>query len=76
MEEIINSTTKVAEVVETSKNLVHMMKKDTKGYQVNIEFPILFGVVNILEEKQTPRYALTEMMSMIIQIGSFDERGE
>jgi len=76
MEEILGSTTEVAEGVETSKALVRMIRKDGKGYRLDLKFPILFGVANILEGKQTPRDALTGLMNMPMRMESFDERGE
>jgi len=76
MEAILASTTEVAEGVETSKALLRMIQKDCKGYRLDLKFPIIFGVANILEGKQTPRDALTGLMNMPMRMESFDERGE
>ena len=75
MEDILASTTEVAEGVETSKALVKMIKSRCKGYRLDLKFPILFGVANILEGKQTPEQGLKGLMSMPMRLESFDERG-
>lgn len=74
MEEILASTTEVAEGVETSKALVKMIKSRCKGYRLDLKFPILFGVANILEGKQTPEEGLKGLMNMPMRMESFDER--
>lgn len=75
MEEILASTTEVAEGVETSKALVKMIKKKCKGYRLDLKFPILFGVADILEGRQTPEEGLKGLMSMPMRMENFDERG-
>ena len=74
MEEILASTTEVAEGVETSKALVKMIKARCKGYRLDLKYPILFGVANILEGKQTPEEGLKGLMNMPMRMESFDER--
>jgi len=76
MEDILASTTEVAEGVETSKALVRMIKKDFKGYRLDLKFPILFGVADILEGRATPEESLTRLMNMPMRMESFEERGE
>ena len=75
MEEILESTTEVAEGVETSKALVKMIKAKCRGYRLDLKFPILFGVADILEGRQTPEEGLKGLMSMPMRMESFDERG-
>lgn len=75
MEDILTSTTEVAEGVETSKALVKMIKKKCKGYRLDLKFPILFGVADILEGKQTPEEGLKGLMSMPMRMENFDEPG-
>lgn len=75
MEEILASTTEVAEGVETSKAVVKLIQSRCKGYRLDLKFPILFGVANILEGKQTPSEGLEGLMSMPMRMESFDERG-
>lgn len=74
MEEILDSTTEVAEGVETSKALVKMIKTRCKGYRLDLKYPILFGVADILEGKQTPEDGLKGLMNMPMRMESFDER--
>jgi len=58
MEEILASTTEVAEGVDTSIALVKMIKERCKGYRLDLKYPIIFGVANILLGLQTPREGL------------------
>lgn len=74
MEEILASTTEVAEGVDTAKALVKMIKARCKGYRLDLKFPIVFGVANILEGKQTPEEGLKGLMNMPMRMESFDER--
>lgn len=74
MEEILASTTEVAEGVDTAKALVKMIKTKCKGYRLDLKFPIVFGVANILEGKQTPEEGLKGLMNMPMRMESFDER--
>lgn len=73
MKEIIDSTTEVAEGVDTSIALVRFIKKNCKGYRLDLKYPILFGVANILEGKQTPLEGLKGLMNMPMRMESFDE---
>ena len=75
MDEILASTTEVAEGVETSKALVGLIKKKCKGYRLDLKFPILFGVADILEGRQTPEEGLKGLMSMPMRMENFDEPG-
>lgn len=74
VEEILASSTEVAEGYETSKALVKMIKSRCKGYRLDLKFPILFGVADILEGKQTPEDGLKGLMNMPMRMESFDER--
>ena len=74
MEEIRESTTEVAEGVDTSIALVNLIKEKCKGYRLDLKFPILFGVASILEGKQTPLQGLEALMSMPSQMENFDEQ--
>lgn len=73
MTEILTSTTEVAEGVDTSIALVKMIKKKCKGYRLDLKYPILFGVANILEGKQTPAEGLEGLMKMPMRMESFEE---
>lgn len=74
MEQILASTSEVAEGVETSKALVNLIKTKCRGYRLDLKYPILFGVASILEGKQTPLDGVKGLMSMPMQMENFDER--
>jgi glycerol-3-phosphate dehydrogenase len=74
VDEILASSTEVAEGYETSLALVAMIKSRCKGYRLDLKFPILFGVADILEGKQTPEDGLKGLMNMPMRMESFDER--
>jgi glycerol-3-phosphate dehydrogenase (NAD+) len=74
MDEILASTTEVAEGVETTKALVKMIKNQFKGYRLDLKFPIFFGVADILEGRKTPEDGLKGLMNMPMKMESFDEK--
>mmetsp|Transcript_5120 Transcript_5120/g.7205 ORF Transcript_5120/g.7205 Transcript_5120/m.7205 type:complete len:439 (+) Transcript_5120:308-1624(+) len=74
MEEILASTTEVAEGVATAIALVNLIKARFKGYRLDLKFPILFAVASILEGKTTPKDGLDGFMNMPMQMENFDER--
>ena len=74
MEEILASTTEVAEGVETSKALVNLIRTKCKGYRLDLKFPILFGIASILEGTLTPEEGLKGIMEMPFIMENFDER--
>jgi glycerol-3-phosphate dehydrogenase (NAD+) len=74
MEQILASSTEVAEGVETSKALVNLIRTKCKGYRLDLKYPILFGVASILEGTTTPMEGLKGLMSMPMQMENFDER--
>lgn len=73
MEDILSSTTEVAEGVDTSIALVKMIKTQCKGYRLDLKYPILFGVADILEGSQTPEDGLKGLMNMPMRRENFDE---
>ena len=74
MEEILASTTEVAEGVDTALAVVNLIKTKCKGYRLDLKYPILFGIARILEGKQTPSEGLEALMNMPSQMENFDER--
>ena len=74
MEEILASTTEVAEGVDTAIALVDFIKTNFNGYRMDLKFPILFGVAAILQGKLTPLDGLKGIMNMPFLMESFDER--
>lgn len=74
MEEILASTTEVAEGVATSLAVVDLIEKECKGYRLDLKYPILFGIAAILQGKQTPAEGLEKLMNMPMQMENFDEK--
>jgi len=74
MKEILESTTEVAEGIDTSIALVNLIKKRCNGYRLDLKYPILFGVAEILQGNQTPLEGLKGLMNIPIRMESFDER--
>jgi len=74
MQEILQSTTEVAEGVDTSIALVNLIKNKCKGYRLDLKYPILFGVADILQGNQTPLEGLKGLMNIPIRMESYDER--
>jgi len=75
VDEILASTTEVAEGVETSKALVKMIREKCKGeYRLDLKYPILFGVADILEGRITPLGGLKGLMNMPLRAESFETR--
>jgi len=74
MEEILASTSEVAEGVDTSIALVNFIKIKCKGYRLDLKFPILFGIADILEGNLTPDEGLKGIMNLPFVMENFDER--
>lgn len=74
MDEILASSTEVAEGVDTSIALVNLIKQKCKGYRMDLKYPILFGIAAILQGQLTPREGLKGIMEMPFLMESFDER--
>lgn len=74
MDDILSSTTEVAEGVATAIALVNLIRTKVKGYRLDLKYPILFAVASILEGKTTPKVALDGFFSMPMQMENFDER--
>jgi len=71
VEDILKSTTEVAEGVETSKALVRFITEKCGGYRLDLKYPIIFGVADILEGKLTPREGLEGLMNMPLRTESY-----
>jgi len=73
MEEILASTSEVAEGVDTALAVVRLIEKECKGYRLDLKYPILFGIARILEGEITPLEGLEGLMNMPMQMENFDE---
>ncbi|KAL7581687.1 hypothetical protein ACA910_022232 [Epithemia clementina (nom. ined.)] len=74
MEEILASTTEVAEGVDTSVALVSFIKNNCRGYRLDLKYPILFGIADILQGNLTPADGLKGIMNLPFVMENFDER--
>lgn len=73
-EEIRASMEEVAEGVDTSIALVKMIKARCKGYRLDLKYPILFGVADIIEGKMKPLEGLNLLMTFPTRMENYDER--
>ncbi|KAJ8604369.1 hypothetical protein CTAYLR_002567 [Chrysophaeum taylorii] len=64
LQDILNSATEVAEGVETAFALERLIKRNHKSYRLDLKFPIIFGVAEILRGDSTPRDGLESLMLM------------
>lgn len=74
MEEILESTTEVAEGVATALAVVDLINTKCKGYRLDLKYPILFGIAQILEGEQTPQEGLEALMNLPMQMENFEEQ--
>jgi len=68
LREILASSNEVAEGVATSLSVVELIKQNDRSYRLDLKFPILFGVAEILQGKRTPREGLLALMTMPLRI--------
>lgn len=73
-EEIRASMTEVAEGVDTSIALVKMIKEQSNGYRLDLKYPILFGVAEIIEGKMKPLEGLKGLMNFPTRMENYDEK--
>jgi len=64
LNDILDSATEVAEGVETAFALERLIKRNHKSYRLDLKFPIVFGVAEILRGDSTPREGLESLMLM------------
>ena len=72
------SSTQVAEGVDTAFALEKLIKRSHKSYRLDLKFPIIFGVAEILRGDRTPTEGLDALMRMPLRpefISRPDERG-
>lgn len=73
MAEILESTTEVAEGVDTALAVVNLIETKCKGYRLDLKYPILFGIAKILKGELSPLEGLEGLMNMPMQMENFDE---
>jgi glycerol-3-phosphate dehydrogenase (NAD+) len=75
LEEILASSTEVAEGYATSLSLVDfLLEKLPRSYRMDLKFPILFGVAAVLKGQNTPDNGMRELMMLPIRTEVFDYR--
>lgn len=67
LEDILASSTEVAEGVATAFSLVELIDKNHRSYVRALNYPIIYGVKEILDGKRTPREGLRDLMAMPIR---------
>mmetsp|Transcript_18400 Transcript_18400/g.36769 ORF Transcript_18400/g.36769 Transcript_18400/m.36769 type:complete len:429 (-) Transcript_18400:9-1295(-) len=76
MAEILADTNEVAEGVDTAFALVDLIKGKSKGYRLDLKYPIIFGVRNILEGKLDAREGLEGIMGSPMRHESYEQTKE
>lgn len=64
LDDILMDMGEVAEGVETAFALERLIKKSHKSYRLDLKFPIIFGVAEILRGDRTPREGLEALMGL------------
>ncbi|KAG5181667.1 hypothetical protein JKP88DRAFT_199733 [Tribonema minus] len=72
MEEILASSTEVAEGVDTALALANLIKKIDKSYRIDLKYAIIFGVSDILQGFRSPREGLEDLMAMPLRAEMYD----
>jgi len=72
LEDIRNDMNEVAEGVETAGALVELIKSRNKGYRLDLKYPIIFGVRDILDGKLDAREGLEGLMRMKLRMESYE----
>jgi len=67
LKDILDSSIEVAEGVETAFALERLIKTSHRSYRLDLKFPIIFGVVDILRGNSTPREGLQDLMLLPIR---------
>lgn len=72
LDDILDNMDGVAEGVPTAFALRELVKKADNSYRLNLKYPIIFGVCDILAGTSTPRDSLLSLMNMPIRAEMFD----
>lgn len=64
LKDILDTQTEIAEGVETAFALERLIKKSHRSYRLDLKFPIIFGVAEILRGDSTPKEGLESLMLM------------
>ncbi|CAB1100138.1 unnamed protein product [Ectocarpus sp. CCAP 1310/34] len=72
MEEILASSTEVAEGVDTALALADLIRKTDKSYRIDLKYAIIFGVADILKGTRSPKEGLEDLMTMPLKAEMYD----
>ncbi|GMI38383.1 hypothetical protein TrCOL_g4876 [Triparma columacea] len=72
LEDIKRDMNEVAEGVETAGALVELIKMRNKGYRLDLKYPIIFGVKDILDGDLDAREGLEGLMRMKLRMESYE----
>eukprot|EP00903_Cladosiphon_okamuranus_P006247 g6131.t1 len=72
MEEILASSTEVAEGVDTALALADLIRKTDKSYRIDLKYAIIFGVAEILKGTRSPKEGLEDLMTMPLKAEMYD----
>mmetsp|Transcript_42410 Transcript_42410/g.133594 ORF Transcript_42410/g.133594 Transcript_42410/m.133594 type:complete len:441 (-) Transcript_42410:257-1579(-) len=73
LEDILSSSTEVAEGYATALSLVEfLLTKMPRSFRMDLKFPILFGVAEVLKGERSPREGMKDLMLMPIRTEIFD----
>jgi glycerol-3-phosphate dehydrogenase (NAD+) len=76
LEDILKSSTEVAEGYATAFSLIEFLQtKLPRSFRMDLKFPILFGVAQVLRGERSPRDGMQELMLMPIRTEMFDWGG-
>ncbi|EKX42791.1 hypothetical protein GUITHDRAFT_73617 [Guillardia theta CCMP2712] len=68
LEDILSSSTEVAEGYATALSLVEfLLTKMPRSFRMDLKFPILFGVAEVLKGERSPREGMKDLMLMPIR---------
>lgn len=70
LQDILASSTEVAEGYATAFSLIEFLQtKLPRSFRMDLKFPILFGVAQVLKGERSPRDGMQELMLMPIRFG-------
>lgn len=77
LEDILSSSTEVAEGYATALSLVEFIdQRVPQGFRMDLKFPIFFGVAEILKGERTPLEGMEDLMLLPIRMEFFDKFNE
>jgi len=72
LKDILASSTQVAEGVDTAFALAELIKKRDRSFRVDLKFPIIFGMCEILKGKIDPFDGMIDLMNTPLRSEAYD----